>query len=169
MTEELDHLEANNPRPKFLTVLCILSFISTGLGFISSFINLLSGPAGEEEMLNQKVEMTKAISDLRQVGMDSFVDLMTKIQAMTEEINDHFYLASILALITVGLGLFGVFKMWKGFKIGFHLYIVYCLFSIGIMYLYVSPSNIPTMIVIFNLIFSGLFIFMYSRNLNWLK
>ena len=170
MAEELDYLESENipKRPKFLKVLCILSFISTGAGFISGFINLLRGPSSEEEMLDQKVEMTTSIEELSGMGMDGMVDLLDKIQAMTEEINDNFYFASIVTLISVGIGFYGVLKMWTGIKVGFHLYIVYCLLSIGSLYLYVSPSNIPSMIVIFNLLFSGLFIFMYSRNLNWM-
>jgi hypothetical protein len=37
------------------------------------------------------------------------------------------------------------------------------------MYLIVSPVDVPTAVVVVNLIISGLFIFLYSRNLAWLK
>ena len=170
MADELDYIEQDNApqRPKYLKVLCILSFISTGAGLVSSFFSLLGGPASEDEMLEEKVEITKSINELSSMGMDGMSDLLVKIQAMTEQINDNFYFASIVALITVGIGFFGVLKMWKGFKVGFHLYIVYCLLSIGGLYLYVSPSNIPSVIVIFNLLFSGLFVLMYSKNLHWM-
>lgn len=171
MTEVIEPIsdEQRDPRPGFLTVLCVLSFISTGLSLISGLVNFVLGPSSEEEMLEAKVEMTKAISDLKEVGMASWVDFMEKVQAMTEQINDNFYLASTLSLITVIIGFYGVIKMWKGFKIGFHLYIAYCLLSIVTLYLYISPENIPSWLVIFNLLFSGLFIFMYSRNLKWLR
>lgn len=171
MTEELDHIdqESTEKRPTFLKVLCILSFISTGMGLVSGFFNLFGGPASEDEMLEEKVELMKSVNELNSMGMDGMADLLVKIQAMSEDINENFYFASIIALITVGIGFYGVLKMWQGFKVGFHLYIVYCLLSIGALYFYVSPSNIPSMIVIFNLLFAALFIFMYSRNLDWMK
>ena len=146
MSDELDvaEIEESTKRPKFLTVLCILSFVSTGFGLLFGLINMVMGPSSEEELLNAKVDMTNSISEMESVGMDSIVELMNKLQKMSEEINDHFYLASFLTVLTIGLGLYGVLKMWKGFKIGFHIYIVYCLLSIGAMYVYVSPENIPT-------------------------
>ena len=40
--DTLDNMnEENEPRPRFLTVLCILTFIATGLGLISGLFNLL--------------------------------------------------------------------------------------------------------------------------------
>lgn len=175
MSEEFDNTEISNEeldrgnRPGFLTVLCVLTFISTGIGFISGLISLVFGPSSEEQMLQARVEMTKSISDLKDMGMSSLAEMMQKLQAMTEQINENFYLASILSVITLGIGLYGTIQMFKGVKRGFHFYIVYCLLSIGAIYVYVSPSNIPSWVVIFNLLFSGLFIFMYSRNLKWMR
>ena len=170
MTDQLDvQINEEKPRPAFLTTLCVLSFISTGLGVVSTFFTLLSGKQSEEAMLDAKVEMTKSISDLKNLGMDSWVDMMNQIQAMTEEVNNNFYLASFVSIIVASVGLYGVIQMWKGFKIGFHIYIMYCLLSIAAIYIYVSPVNIPSIVVIFNLVLSGLFVFMYSRNLHWMN
>lgn len=169
--DTLDHINNENaPRPRFLTVLCILTFISAGLSFVSGLYNLVFvGKQSEEAMLQTKVTMAESISQLKDVGMTTLVDMMEKLQRMTIEINDNFYLASVISLVTVGIGLAGAYKMWNGFKVGFHLYIVYNLLIVGAMYIYVSPSNIPSFVVIFNLIFSAIFVFMYSRNLKWMK
>jgi len=166
---DTDYIEEQKPRPGFLTVLCVLSFISTGLGSISGLFSLISGPNSKEEMLDSKVQLTKSISDLKKMGMDSWVEMMEKIQAMAEDINNSFYLATFIAVVVALIGLFGVFKMFNGFKIGFHIYIIYSLLGIASLYIYVSPANIPTIVVAFNLIVSGLFIFMYSRNLHWMN
>lgn len=162
--------EENEPRPRFLTVLCILTFIATGMSLVAGLFNLLiTGKQSEEEMLNAKIAMTESISQLREMGMTGLVDMMEKFERMSVQINDNFYLVAVIGLVTAGLGLFGAIKMWKGFKIGFHVYIIYNLITIGGVYTYVSPENVPSIVVIINLILSGIFIFMYSRNLKWLK
>ncbi len=166
---ELDSAENRGPRPGFLTVLCVLSFITTGLGVLTNLFNFVSGPQSEEEMLEAKVALTQSISTFNDAGMSSLAEMFEKLQAMTEQVNDNFYLAAIISLVTVVIGLFGVLKMWQGFKIGFHLYIGYCLLSIAGLYFYVSAENIPTAVVVWNLVLSALFIFLYSRNLKWMR
>jgi len=169
MSEEISNVEEVKKRPEFLKVICILSFITIGSNLIFGFIGFLSGPQSDEELLDGKVELAKSIGELKKAGMDSMIEIMEQLNRMTVEINDSFYLASILGLIVASIGLFGVLKMWKGMKLGFHMYIIYSLISVVSIYLYVSPANIPSFIIVFNLLISGLFIFMYSRNLHWMK
>ena len=120
-------------------------------------------------MLAERVELTKATSQLEDAGMDGFAGMMDQLMAMTAEIQESFYLAMIVSLVTYLIGLFGALKMFQGQKIGFHLYIIYSLLAVGGVYLYISPQNIPSISIIFGLILSGIFVFMYSRNLSWLK
>ena len=120
-------------------------------------------------MINAKVAMSESINEMRDMGMTSFVDLMEKIQRMSVEVNDNFYFAGIFGLVLTVIGLYSAIRMWKGSKLGFHIYIVYNLLAIGGIYLYVSAANIPTVFVVFNVILSGIFILMYSRNLKWMK
>lgn len=169
MSEETELMENENKRrPGFLTTLCVLSFISIGLGILSGLFNLIAGPSTEDQMLDQRVELTKSVSQLKNTGMHSLADLMDKIQLMSEDINNNFYLASFLNLVILLAGLFGVIKMLKGYKVGFHIYILYCLLSIGSMYAYVAAAHIPTLVIVVNLLISGLFILLYSRNLKWM-
>ena len=169
MENQLDNLSEEQERPGFLTVLCVLSFISTGFALLSGLFSIFSGPSSEEEMLEVKVQMTKSISEMKEIGMTSFVNLLEKLQAMSEDVNNNYYLATIVGVIIAGVGLFGVIKMWQGYKMGFHIYIIYCIIGVLGAYLYVSPSNIPSFIIIFNLLISGIFVFMYSRNLGWMR
>jgi hypothetical protein len=37
------------------------------------------------------------------------------------------------------------------------------------MYLIISPADVPSAVIVVNLLISGLFIFLYSRNLTWMK
>ena len=63
--------EENQPRPRFLTVLCILTFIATGISLITGIFNLLiTGKQSEEAMLDTKVQMTQSINEMRDIGED---------------------------------------------------------------------------------------------------
>ena len=166
---QIDNFQGQEERPSFLKVLCILSWISTGIALISGFFNLVTGPFSEEKMLEQRVDMMKSIDELKTLEMNGMAELFEKIQSMTESMNAQFYYVQTVSLIVVAIGVFGVFKMWNRSKLGFHLYIIYSLLSVLTVYLFVAPVNVPSIVVIFNLIISGIFIFMYSRNLKWMK
>lgn len=168
--QEIDNAPAPEAkRPTFLKVLCILSFISIGFSFITSVGSIIAGPEDEETMIAQKAEMLESTSELRDTGMNALADMMEQIQRMSESLNDHFYAMSLTALVVLITGFVGVLFMWQGKRLGFHLYIVYNLIGLGNLYLFVSPADVPTFAVIWNLLISTVFILMYSRNLHWMK
>jgi len=167
--EELNIMEQQPKRPNFLTVLCVLSLLSMSVTFLGSINQLMSGAQTEEQLLNQKVELTKTATQLDQMGSSYFADSVRKIIVMTESLNDSFIMLNIVTLVSLVFGFFGVFKMFKGFKIGFHFYIVYSLISIGMVYLFVEATYVPNMVLFWNLFISGLFVLLYSRNLSWMK
>jgi len=167
--EELNTIEEQEKRPNFLTVISILSFISIGFSFIGSVSQIISGPLNEDKMLTQKVELIKQANQLDQMGSDYFGDAVRKMITMTENLNENAIAVSTITLIALLMGFFGVFKMFKGFKVGFHFYIIYSLISIGQVYLFVGVAYVPSIILFWNLFLSGLFVFMFSRNLNWMK
>ena len=82
---------------------------------------------------------------------------------------ESFYSFQLVQFLCIGCGLAGAIWMFKGKKIGFHLYIIYSLISLGSMYIFIPFSEVPSYSILFNGLFSGLFIWMYSRNLSWLK
>ena len=168
MTEVLEHQEEEK-RPALLLVLSILSFISIGFSILATIIGLLGGPLTEDQIIEQRAEMTQSQTEMRQAGMTGMVSFFDKLEGMLEETNDSFYLSKGVMIITDFLGLFGVIFMMRRRKLGFHMYIVYSLLAIGGMLLYVSPGNIHISLPIVNVIFSGLFIFLYSRTLHWMR
>ena len=168
MTEVLEHQEEER-RPGLLLVLSILSFISIGFSILATVISLAAGPMSEDEMIEQRVEITKSKTQMRQAGMHGMVTFFDKFQGMIEETNENFYLSKGVLMVTDLAGLFGVILMLRRRKIGFHLYIIYSLLALGGMYLYVSPQNIHISLPIVNVIFAGLFVFLYSRTLKWMR
>lgn len=165
----MEEVQNNSSRPSLLTTVCILTFVYTGLSFLFSIIRLVSGPFSDEEMLEQKVQLTKSMTQLKELDMDFFVHSLQQTIAMGEEMNANFYGALIVSVIVILVGFLGAFMMWNGKKVGFHLYIIYSLIAVAQLYLFVSPGNISTLSVVPELVLSGAFVFMYSRNLSWLK
>jgi hypothetical protein len=161
--------EPKPKRPNFLTVLCILTLVNTGLSVITSVVSLLHGPISEDEMMAQRVQFLKLADEMHSMDMSGFAEMMDQIQRMSEAANAHFYPNTLLSLCILGLGVAGSIFMLKGRKLGFHLYIAYSLLAVLQLYFFASPADIPTVAVVFGLLFSGLFIFLYSKNLHWIN
>lgn len=168
--EELDNIqeESQPKRPTFLKVLCILTFIATGLSFLGIVPRLLTGPMSEDAIADTIIMFDKLSENMRELNFSSLAEFYEKSKLMTLDANDKFYLSNSVNLIMTLLGLISAIRMWQGYKIGFHLYIVYNLLALGSIYFYTPFEHVPTVIVIMNLLLSSLFIFLYSRNLHWL-
>ncbi|MDX2362601.1 MAG: hypothetical protein QNK23_17465 [Crocinitomicaceae bacterium] len=171
MSENYDNneIDKEKKRPTFLIVLCVLSYIYIGFSFAGTLLNFTSGPATDAELTEVKVELTKLVSQSESQGLGGMAGYIEQSIEMTSEVNENFYTAAFLNLIIVVVGFFAVMKMWRGAKLGFHSYIVYCLLSTGGIYFYISAANIPTPLIIWNLIISGVFILLYGLNLKWMK
>ncbi|MDX1653410.1 MAG: hypothetical protein R3277_13010 [Brumimicrobium sp.] len=160
----------NEKRPVFLIVLAVLSFISIGISFIVNLLNLIQGPKSPEALEQEQVSAYEAIGPLKQQGMESFVEMIEKSIAMTIYINNEiFYLYNTLTLLSLIVGLVGVILMLRLKKIGFHLYVIYSLLPIVLMYALIPMNFIVTFYVILTVVFSALFCVLYGINLKYMK
>lgn len=156
-------------RPVFLLVLCILSFVYIGFSILFGAGSLAQGPETKQEMAREMEEFDKGIAELEKNGNTQMVATFEKYRDFALEANRKFYGVQIVSLLVLGLGLISVLKMFKGDKLGFHLYIVYSLLSIGQVYFFISPAMVPTSLVIFTLVISAIFVGLYAINLRWLR
>ena len=103
-------------RPVGMTILLVLSFINACWNIFSSSISLIMKP-GLTEMRNngQLEEMMKPFSAM---GGD-FAKAMNDAMQIFSQIDSKFYLILIVLFIA---SLIGVIKMFKGDKLGFHIY-----------------------------------------------
>ncbi|MES2588953.1 MAG: hypothetical protein V4622_08235 [Bacteroidota bacterium] len=161
--------EEQKKRPVFLLVLAILSFITIGFGLIGNFLGLLAGPMSPSEMENVMASGLKTVESMQNSGMDSFSESFELIFRMQKYINSNFYPHILVTLLSLIVGFIGVLFMLKGNKKGFHLYIIYNLINVATIYVSVPANEVPNVIIISNVIFAGLFVFLYSRNLHWMK
>lgn len=154
--EENIVLEENNveqpKRPQFLTVLCVLSFIWSGLVLLclliclafSSFIfeALEKLTLDENTMAAMDENQQKGIQTLLEVGPGKFAAIIA------------------LGMVIYMISLLGVIKMWKLQKWGFYIYSV--INTMSLIYSVISGSY-------FMAIISLLFVVMYYKNFKYMN
>lgn len=156
-------------RPVLLTVLCILSFIVVGFGLLGVLLSLLTGEPSVEQIEGSYNQMMQLASDNRDQNVIFLAELLEQMAEMTSYQQHHYWSVLMVNALTMGTGFTGVLFMFRGRKLGFHLYIIYNLLSIGGSFLIVPSHMIPMVSVIMNLILSGVFVFLYSLNLKWMN
>jgi len=136
--------EPENKRPGMLTVLCILTFIGSGMNAFSNFMVFVFYDAS----MKFAAEMVKAF---KLPGMDLFLEAKPLYFAVTAGIN----------LLAVA----GAVRMWQLRKMGFHLYTdSQILVIIAPMYFFRLPG--PDM---FSILIFGVFVMLYASNLKKMK
>ena len=103
-----------NQRPVFLTVLCILTFIATGLGLLFGLIGLVAAGAIE------------SFAEYLPVGVDGGI------------------VKSVITLALIAASLYGAIQMWKLKKLGFYIYaaanVIMLIMGFGIFALIVTAA-----------------------------
>lgn len=112
MNDMLDagYEEPLKKRPVFITVLCILTFVSCGLTFISSLWRLLVG--------NNTEESIKSLNRLSRQTSGAFQEMSSSM----EKVMEWQTTSDLLALANVLLCLVGALLMWRLKKVGFFIY-----------------------------------------------
>ncbi len=168
--QSIDATQETRPkRPVFLLVLCILSFLSIGVGFYEGGSALYSGPESKEQMDNSIAKLDKQIAGLEDQQMSEWEPTFEKLKNLVIVLNDNFYAYTALGIFIHIIGLGAVILMLMRRKIGFHFYIIYTLLSIGDYYFFISPAMIPTIVIVFSALFGALFVSLYAINLKWMR
>lgn len=129
-------------RPELLTVLCILTFIGSGLGVISNFFVLTSYSSVQELV---------ASGELIFPGIDILLSV------------DKAYF--LIGFILSSISLFGAYNMWKLKRIGFHLYTIAQILLLIVPYFYFQNYGFPY----FGLLTTVTFVFLYRSNLRYMS
>jgi len=113
---EEQNVQTTTQRPTFLTVLCILTFIGSGLGLLFGIIGLVAAGAIE------------SVAAYLPVGVDSGI------------------FKSIITLILLAGSLYGAIQMWKLKKLGFYIYaaanVILLILNFGIFGLIITAAFI---------------------------
>ena len=129
-------------RPEFLTVLCILTFIGSGLSILSNFI---------VATFHSSIQEFAASGALKFPGMDILLSI------------DQSYF--VIGFILSSVSLFGAYKMWGLKKIGFHFYTIAQILLLIVPFFYISNNGFPY----FEFIITATFVILYGKNLKYMS
>jgi hypothetical protein len=146
LLKELD--ENNNNRPRLLTVLCILTFIGSGVSFLANGFLWLTQDAWIEAMEQGAFEVLKDTLEIEAIEL-------------LLHVNPTYFLMQTLLF---ALSITGAWLMWKLKKAGFHLYTVaqILLLIIGKIYIPALPFPIIPLLIV------ATFVTLYARNLRYM-
>ena len=161
--------EPTNQRPKRLTILLVLTLINTGSSIFFGLLSVLFFKPTAADLKKERLEMAKSIVELKELGLDSLVEMLEKVQSMTEVLNAHFISSNLVNIAIAMLGAAAAYLMFKRNHLGFHGYIIYNLLACVSVYFFVSPAMVPSIILIVNLIISLIFVLLYAKHLTWMK
>tara|TARA_B100000963_G_C22511582_1_gene618617 strand:+ start:225 stop:731 length:507 start_codon:yes stop_codon:yes gene_type:complete len=167
--QEQAEQQPQQKRPTGLWILFILTTISTGLSLLSALTNLLQGPPNQSVIKQMKAEMAQSMKIAKEVKSDFLIEFIEKMSVISDATIQNFTLFNGLSFIFYAIGMAGAVLMFRGLKLGFHLYISYSLLVLIQYYFIVDPSQVPWMILLANGLVSLLFVLLYSRHLNWMK
>ncbi len=140
--------EHNSPatRPQLLQVLCILTFIGSGLSLSSNFMMFLL-----IDVMRDFYEAGNFDSFLSGMNIDAFEILIST--------NRTFFLVQA---VIYSLSLFGAYQMWNLKRMGFHFYTIAQILLIIFSRIYMPQLPFP----LFEIMISLVFISFYARFLR---
>ncbi|NQT78279.1 MAG: hypothetical protein HQ565_11225 [Bacteroidetes bacterium] len=135
------HPESQAKRPQLLTILCIFTFIGSGMGVLGFF------------MVSVNYEAT--METMRKVYAD-----MPEFSFLLSAPKDFFVISFLLS----GFSVVGALLMWKLRKAGFHFYTAAQLIFLVLPMIYFGKETNP----ILNILMTAIFVYLYARNLKYM-
>ncbi len=173
MTEQLDDFQAAtaNKRPTFLTVLCILTFIVSGIMTLVELFGIGTAIFMDQTGIDEAIiEMEDSMNDVPMEDMPSWFESIfdSSMELAGVEAANALSLA-IIGFLAAALSLLGAIIMFNQKKKGYYLYIASKIIGIlGPLIIY-GFSGVALFIMGFPLFWAALFIVLYGLNLKHMR
>ena len=142
MEEQILLPDPRPKRPPLLTILCILTFIGSGMGFFG--------------FLGGTLQYETTMEALKVIYAD-FPEASYLLNA------PHKFF--VIATVLMGASLLGAIFMWNLRKIGFHLYALAQIIYLILPFIFFSGETNQFL----NIITTALFVYLYARNLPLMR
>jgi hypothetical protein len=155
-------------RPVFLLVLVILSSLNISVSLLGSFSGMLGAKPDAKMIKQAKLEFANMREQLEEGGAADFTYIIDQMEGITNNMFKYFQAYNSVQFLILVLGLTGVILMYQRRKLGFHFYIIYSLGLVVLPYLFNPITGIPTILSIVGILYGGVWVLLYSRNLHWM-
>ncbi|MEN9994616.1 MAG: hypothetical protein RL762_1273 [Bacteroidota bacterium] len=164
-----DELIVKKKRPVFLLVLVILSSLNISVSLLGSFSGMLGAKPDAKMIKQAKLEFANMREQLEEGGAADFTYIIDQMEGITNNMFKYFQAYNSVQFLILVLGLTGVILMYQRRKLGFHFYIIYSLGLVVLPYLFNPITGIPTILSIVGILYGGVWVLLYSRNLHWME
>ncbi len=149
--------------PRFLTLLCILSFIGGGLSIRSDVKHLFydSDIDTDEVAFNLNIEGEGDMQSFIQRASENVIDFWIEKQNQPKILTISTMLLALISIV-------GALLMYRLNKMGFLVYTLSNLMIILISYIYYFNNTVGQMLIAFQFFFTAMFIFMYATQLKYM-
>ena len=156
-------------RPVFLLVLVILSSLNMSVSLLGSVSGMLGAKPDTKMIKQAKLEFANMREQLEEGGAADFTYIIDQMESVTDNMFKHFQAYNSVQFLVLVLGLAGAILMYQRRKLGFHFYIIYSLGLVVLPYLFNPITGIPTILTIVGILYGGVWVLLYSRNLHWME
>lgn len=150
-------------RPNGLTALCILSWIWMAMVLLSAFSTVSNGRLTDADIRDQKIAILESQTP-------ESIEMMPWVVEETIEFlyisRDNYTAMITIDFVSLIIGMIGVFLMFQLRKIGFHLYIGYSILSVSYWVFYFSDLRMGLFLIGFSVLFTALFVVLYTTQLK---
>lgn len=157
--------QTTKQRPTMLTVICILTFIGSGWGFLSNVYSIIMRDAVVASL--QTSQMTLAESESE---MPSFMAEMLNSSAEVLEVSIKYSTQmAVCNAILLLISLLGAYFMFKLRRMGFYLYSTAQVLMLFVLPAFAGFSMVALAGAMWSALFAALFIALYGVNLKYMK
>jgi len=142
LEEQNNIIDQKPKRPTLLTILCVFTFIGSGMGIVGFMAVTFDYQSSMEALTVLYADFPEA-SFILQAPWDFF----------------------LIAFILMGFSMAGAILMWNLRKIGFHFYTSSQLIYLILPFIYFNNQTNPFL----NIILTALFVYLYARNLQYMR
>jgi hypothetical protein len=153
-------------RPTFLTVLCVLSWISAGWTAMSSIISLATKDKSIEKLQNSMSQVDEAAQE----DMPSFFEsIISGSQDLIQDSINNFMMINTSQVILYLAQVYAVYLMFNLQKKGFYLYAFVQATLLVLPMTYMTMNSVMMIGLAFSTLLTLAFIIMYAVNLKHMK
>lgn len=162
--------QENKPqRPTFLLVLCILTFIGSGWGTLSSLFSLFTAGLMDGNMQMEQLSSTMNNIEGSEGFASIFSNFMSSSMEMVQATMMHAREIAIMQIVLYVVSLLGAILMFQLRRIGFYLYAAAQILMLFILPYFAGFSTLVVAGMLFGAFWTLGFIVTYALGLKYMK